>query len=64
MVAHHEHRVGVFRVDYRTEFMSICYVIEDRVVCTQPENIGKWPQRLRILESEDVAGSIEAGSSR
>lgn len=30
----HEREGGVFRVDLRTGGMSICYVFEDKVVCT------------------------------
>ena len=30
----HERESGVFRVNYRTGGMSVCYVFEDRVVCT------------------------------
>ena len=30
----HEREGGVFRVNYRTGGMSVCYVFEDRVVCT------------------------------
>jgi DNA-binding beta-propeller fold protein YncE len=32
----HEHEGGVFRVDLRTGMMSICYVLNDKVVCTPP----------------------------
>jgi hypothetical protein len=34
----HEREGGVFRVNYRTGEMSICYVFEERVVCTPPTN--------------------------
>ncbi len=30
----HEHEGGVFRVDLRSGKMSICYVLNDKVVCT------------------------------
>ena len=30
----HEREGGVFRVNYRTGGMSVCYVFDDRVVCT------------------------------
>jgi hypothetical protein len=33
----HEREGGVFRVDLRTGAMSICYVFDERVVCTPPE---------------------------
>ena len=32
----HEHEGGVFRVDQRSGKMSICYVLNDKVVCTPP----------------------------
>jgi hypothetical protein len=32
----HEREGGVFRVDLRTGMMSICYVLNDAVVCTPP----------------------------
>jgi hypothetical protein len=43
VASHHEHEAGVFRVDYRSGAMSICYVFEDHVVCTLPEKAGKQP---------------------
>jgi hypothetical protein len=35
----HEREGGVFRVNYRTGEMSVCYVFEEKVVCTPPELI-------------------------
>ncbi len=32
----HEREAGVFRVDYRTGAMSVCYVLKQEVVCTPP----------------------------
>ena len=32
----HEREAGVFRVDLRNGTMSICYVLNDAVVCTPP----------------------------
>ncbi len=43
IASRHEHEAGVFRVDYRTGAVSICYVFEDHVVCTAPEKSGKKP---------------------
>ncbi len=43
VASRHEHEAGVFRVDYRTGAMSICYVFEDHVVCTPSEKAGKQP---------------------
>src|SRR3712207_1091097 len=34
VASHHEREGGVFRVNYRTGQMSICYVFDERVVCT------------------------------
>jgi hypothetical protein len=34
VASHHEREGGVFRVNYRTGEMSICYVFEEKVVCT------------------------------
>lgn len=36
VASRHEHEGGVFRVDVRTGKMSICYVLNDAVVCTPP----------------------------
>lgn len=37
VASRHEREAGVFRVDYRTGAISICYVFEDKVVCTPSE---------------------------
>jgi hypothetical protein len=34
VASRHEREGGVFRVNYRTGQMSICYVFDERVVCT------------------------------
>ena len=34
IASHHEHEGGVFRVDVRNGTMSICYVLNEAVVCT------------------------------
>jgi hypothetical protein len=34
VASRHEREGGVFRVDLRTGMMSICYVLNDNVVCT------------------------------
>ncbi len=36
IASRHEREGGVFRVDLRTGMMSICYVLNDAVVCTPP----------------------------
>lgn len=34
VASHHQKEAGVFRVNYRTGEMSVCYVFNDQVVCT------------------------------
>lgn len=34
VASRHEREGGVFRVNYRTGEMSVCYVFDDKVVCT------------------------------
>jgi hypothetical protein len=36
VASRHEREAGVFRVDLRSGFMSICYVLKQEVVCTPP----------------------------
>jgi hypothetical protein len=36
IASRHEREGGVFRIDLRTGMMSICYVLNDAVVCTPP----------------------------
>jgi hypothetical protein len=36
VISRHEREGGVFRVNERTGEMSICYVFNDKVVCTPP----------------------------
>lgn len=52
----HEREGGIFRVDQRTGAMSICYVFDDKVVCTPPER-GAPPQRAPAPQSGEAAGS-------
>jgi len=37
IASRHEREGGVFRVDLRTGMMSICYVLNEAVVCTPPK---------------------------
>lgn len=37
IASHHAREGGVFRVDVRAGTMSICYVLNDAVVCTPPK---------------------------
>jgi len=34
VASHHDREAGIYRVDLRSGAMSICYVLEDTVVCT------------------------------
>jgi hypothetical protein len=45
IASRHEREGGVFRVDQRTGAMSVCYVYEDKVVCTPPEKGAVHPTR-------------------
>ena len=38
--SHHKREGGVFRVNYRTGGMSVCYVFDERVVCTPQTSPG------------------------
>lgn len=38
VASRHEREGGVFRVNYRTGDMSICYVFDEKVVCTPQTN--------------------------
>ena len=40
VASHHEREGGVFRVNYRTGEMSVCYVFNDQVVCTPQATTG------------------------
>lgn len=51
----HEREGGVFRVDLRTGAMSVCYVFDERVVCTPPEKGQVADQR--------PAGAVETTGS-
>ena len=49
----HEREGGVFRVNYRTGGMSVCYVFDERVVCT--------PQTSPGAGAPTGTGAIQAG---
>jgi hypothetical protein len=36
VASHHDQEGGVFRVDFRSGTMSVCFVFKDAVVCTPP----------------------------
>lgn len=60
VASRHEREGGVFRVDMRTGAMSICYVFDDRVVCTPPEkgSIADGGTAARSTGPVDVTGSV------
>ncbi|HEX2555570.1 MAG TPA: hypothetical protein VHL98_17870 [Microvirga sp.] len=43
VASRHEREGGVFRVNYRTGEMSVCYVFDERVVCTPQTSPGSPP---------------------
>ncbi len=48
VASRHEREGGVFRVNARTGEMSVCYVAEERVVCTSPSGAaGAQPAQVR-----------------
>ena len=52
----HEREAGVFRANFRTGDVSVCYVLEEKVVCT--------PQTGPSAESRRRGAARAAGSSR
>ena len=60
VASRHEREGGVFRVDLRTGAMSICYVFDERVVCT-PSEKGATPEVVAAKPGQvpDVTGSIK-----
>ena len=40
VTSRHEREQGVFRVNYRSGEMSVCYVFDEKVVCTPPDQPG------------------------
>jgi hypothetical protein len=54
----HEREGGVFRVDMRTGAMSVCYVFDERVVCTPPEKGSVADAGVRTTGPADVTGTL------
>ena len=52
----HEREGGVFRVDMRTGAMSICYVFDERVVCT-PSEKGSTAE-ASTAKAPEVTGTV------
>jgi hypothetical protein len=59
----HEREGGIFRVDQRNGAMSICYVFDDKVVCTPPER-GAPPQKAATPGAAEGAGSASPSAPR
>jgi hypothetical protein len=56
VASRHEREGGVFRVDMRTGAMSICYVFDERVVCTPPEK-GSSPE-VAAARPPETTGTV------
>ena len=63
VASRHEREGGVFRVDMRTGAMSVCYVFDERVVCTPPER-GAIVAAVPVppQAAPDVTGTIKKPS--
>jgi hypothetical protein len=66
VASRHEREGGVFRVNYRTGEMSICYVFEEKVVCTPPDR-GPHPTPVAgtgRAAGPDTAAAAGSGATR
>ena len=60
VASRHEREGGVFRVDMRTGAMSICYVFDERVVCTPAEKSSIVDASAgKPATSADVTGTVK-----
>src|SRR5919107_2273814 len=67
VASRHEREGGVFRVNYRTGQMSICYVFDERVVCTPqtgPSVSGAAPGGAAISGAGGTPTSGRPGQTR
>ncbi len=53
----HEREGGVFRVNRRTGEMSVCYVFEEKVVCTPPEMVSPATETAESASVPETTGS-------
>lgn len=60
IASRHEREGGVFRVNHRTGEMSVCYVFEEKVVCTPPESVTPAVAQ-RAPEEPETTGSTGVG---
>jgi hypothetical protein len=58
----HEREGGVFRVNYRTGGMSVCYVFDERVVCTPQTSPGAGSLRGTAVAPTSPR-SLQSGAS-
>lgn len=58
VASRHEREGGVFRVDYRSGAMSICYVFEEKVVCTPPEKGALMREAAKTQASPETTGTL------
>jgi hypothetical protein len=54
----HEREGGVFRVDTRTGAMSVCYVFDERVVCTPSEKGSVADASARTGAGGETTGAV------
>lgn len=59
IASRHEREGGVFRVDQRTGAMSICYVFEEKVVCTPPEKGAPKPPQSAGAVTGETTGTVK-----
>jgi hypothetical protein len=67
VASRHEREGGVFRVNYRTGDMSVCYVYEEKVVCTPqtgPSVSGAAPGGAAISGAGGTPTSGRPGQTR
>jgi hypothetical protein len=57
VASRHEREGGVFRVNRRTGEMSVCYVFEEKVVCTPPEMISA--NTSQSAEAPQTTGAVQ-----
>jgi hypothetical protein len=65
VASRHEREGGVFRTDLRTGAMSVCYVFDERVVCT-PSEKGQVAENRGALPGSpsDTTGSLLVAPKR
>ncbi len=59
----HEREGGVFRVNHRTGEMSVCYVFDERVVCTPQTNPGPAISGPQVAPPSPTAAGRAPGAT-